>query len=120
MHNNFYDYSQVNFIKTTDKVNIICPLHGRFIQIWNNHLEGEGCPKCCQSKGEKTITNWLIDKNIKFIPQFKINIDSNINQSGKAFIDFYLPDYDTFIEYNGEQHYVAKERFGGELEFQRQ
>ena len=86
----------------------------------NNHLRGTGCPKCCQSKGEKQITKLLLEKNINFISQYKINIDSNINSSGNAFIDFYLPDYNTFIEYNGEQHYIAKEFFGGKLGLEQQ
>lgn len=120
IHGDFYDYSKVTYNKIADKVTIICPKHGEFEQTMNNHLGGQGCPKCCQSKGEKAITNWLIDKNIKFISQYKIDIDSNINTSGNAFIDFYLPGHNMFIEYNGEQHYVAKERFGGEIGLQRQ
>ena len=36
------------------------------------------------------------------------------------YIDFYLPDYNIFIEYNGEQHYVPIEHFGGELQFSEQ
>ena len=31
--------------------------------------------------------------------------------------DFYLPDYNTCIEYQGEQHYRAIDYFGGEDEF---
>lgn len=115
IHNNYYDYSLVNFNKTTDKVIIICPIHGKFEQIMNNHLRGQGCPLCCSSKGEKSIIKWLNSNNINFISQFKIDIDININKSGYAYIDFYLPDYNCFIEYNGEQHYVAKERFGGQI-----
>ena len=120
IHGNFYDYSKVTYNKVADKVTIICPIHGKFEQTMNNHLRGQGCPKCSQSKGERTITNWLISNDIKFISQHKINIDININPSGNAFIDFYLPDHNIFIEYNGEQHYIAKERFGGELGFQKQ
>lgn len=120
IHGDFYDYSKVTYNKVADKVIIVCPIHGEFEQTMNNHLRGQGCPKCSQSKGERTITNWLTSKNIKFISQYKIEIDTSINQSGNAYIDFYLPDYNCFIEYNGEQHYIAKERFGGELEFQRQ
>lgn len=120
IHGDFYDYSKVTYNKVADKVTIICPIHGKFEQTMNNHLRGQGCPKCSQSKGERTITNWLISNDIKFISQHKINIDININPSGNAFIDFYLPNHNIFIEYNGEQHYIAKERFGGELEFQKQ
>lgn len=120
IHGDFYDYSKVTYNKVADKVTIICPIHGKFEQTMNNHLRGQGCPKCSQPKGERTITNWLIGNDIKFISQHKINIDININPSGNAFIDFYLPDHNIFIEYNGEQHYIAKERFGGELGFQKQ
>lgn len=36
------------------------------------------------------------------------------------YIDFYIPEYNIFIEYNGEQHYVPIEHFGGELQFSEQ
>lgn len=120
IHNNKYNYEYVNYNKISDKVIIICPDHGKFEQTMHNHLRGTGCPKCCQSKGEQQITKLLLEKNINFISQYKINIDSNINLSGNAFIDFYLPDLNIFIEYNGEQHYIAKEFFGGELGLEKQ
>ena len=31
--------------------------------------------------------------------------------------DFYLPEYNTVIEYDGEQHFKPVERFGGEKAF---
>ena len=30
------------------------------------------------------------------------------------FVDFYLPKYNLFIEYNGKQHYEPIEYFGGQ------
>ena len=120
IHNNYYDYSKVKFDKTIDKVIIICPKHGEFEQIWNNHLRGEGCPKCNRSKGENKVINFLISKNINYVEQYRINIDKEINPSGYAFIDFYLPEYNILIEYNGQQHYIAKDKFGGEIRFQQQ
>lgn len=35
-------------------------------------------------------------------------------------IDFYLPDYDLYIEYNGEQHYHPIKHFGGENKLESQ
>lgn len=120
-HGNKYDYSLLDFSKKVSEKNIIiCPKHGKFEQTLANHFRGCGCPKCNESKGEKFITNWLSAKNINFISQYKINIDTKINQSGYAFIDFYLPDYNIFIEYNGKQHYTIVNKFGGELQYQRQ
>jgi hypothetical protein len=46
IHNNFYDYSLVNYKNTEEKVKIICPLHGEFEQKPGNHLNNRGCRKC--------------------------------------------------------------------------
>lgn len=46
IHNNKYDYSEVNYVTNHDKVTIICPTHGDFLQSPNNHLNGGNCPKC--------------------------------------------------------------------------
>lgn len=45
-HGDKYDYSKVSFDKITDKITIICPLHGEFKQVVNDHLQGNGCQKC--------------------------------------------------------------------------
>lgn len=57
----------------------------------------------------------LKENEVNYIYNYKISIDPNINHYGYALIDFYLPDYNIAIEYNGQQHYIAKEYFGGEL-----
>jgi len=46
VHNNKYDYSKVKFEKMIEKVIIICPDHGEFIQTMHKHLQGDGCRKC--------------------------------------------------------------------------
>ena len=40
-----YDYSLVDYKNTTTPVNIICPVHGIFIQTPGGHSQ-HGCPKC--------------------------------------------------------------------------
>ena len=45
IHNNKYLYKGDVF-KSKENVLIICPLHGEFMQIADNHLRGDGCPKC--------------------------------------------------------------------------
>lgn len=45
-HNKKYDYSKTKYIKSQEKVCIICPKHGEFWQTPNNHLSGKGCPIC--------------------------------------------------------------------------
>ena len=46
IHNNKYDYSKVEYTLSSNKVCIICPEHGEFWQVANEHLKGHGCPKC--------------------------------------------------------------------------
>jgi len=46
VHGDKYDYSKVVYKRGRSKVIIICPEHGPFWQIPNNHLHGKGCPKC--------------------------------------------------------------------------
>jgi hypothetical protein len=46
IHGDKYDYSKVNYIKSGDPVEIICPIHGPFTQSPNAHLKGKGCKKC--------------------------------------------------------------------------
>ena len=120
IHGNKYDYSKVQYTNCRTLITIICPKHGEFNQLPSDHLRGSGCPICNYSKKEILIEKYLKENNINFIAQYKISIDQSINSSGIAKIDFYLPDYNLFIEYNGKQHYVPIEYFGGELRFEQQ
>lgn len=119
VHSNKYDYSKVNYVNNQQKVIIICPEHGEFEQRAGAHLCGQGCPKCKKSSiGEQTVEKFLIKNKIKYIAQYEIPISKEINKTEKAYIDFYLPDYNLFIEYNGKQHYVPIEYFGGKIRFE--
>lgn len=50
IHNGRYDYSMVEYKNSSTKVNIICPEHGLFDQIPNNHLKGAICKRCSDIK----------------------------------------------------------------------
>lgn len=120
IHDNKYDYSKATYVLNNVKTTIICPIHGEFKQTPQAHLSGEGCPMCQTSKGELKIEKHLKHNNIQYIPQYPVKIDKSINPSGLMYIDFYLPQYNLFIEYNGRQHYVPVNIFGGELRLQKQ
>ena len=97
-------------------IEILGEYQGNKIKISWRH----GCPKCNSSRGELLIEMFLKENEVEYIPQYKIRIDSTINCSGETKVDFFLPKYNTFIEYNGVQHYVAKEYFGGALQLKHQ
>ena len=46
VHGDKYDYSKVECNGSSDKVTIICPIHGEFKQVVNDHLNGNGCQEC--------------------------------------------------------------------------
>lgn len=115
-HGEKYDYSLVNYINNSKKVIIICEKHGEFIQAPNCHLNGSGCITCRHSKGEKLIKKFLLENKIKHIPQKRFK---DCKYLLPLPFDFYLPDYNICIEYNGRQHYESIKSWGGDIEFKK-
>lgn len=83
----------------------------------NNIKLGKGCPKCNKkiSKGEQKIIAWLDKNNIEYKTQFPLFFDGH-----HFYVDFYIPSFDLYIEYNGEQHYYPIKHFGGISKLQSQ
>lgn len=62
-----------------------------------------GCPTCTASHGEKAIAAHLKALSVNYIPQYRF--DGLVGVGGtKLSYDFYLPDYHTLIEYQGQYH----------------
>lgn len=70
---------------------------------WNNFKRGERCKCCSNSKGEDKINKYLINNNIKFTPQKEFKGLVGLS-GGNLRYDFYLPDHNLLIEFQGEQH----------------
>jgi very-short-patch-repair endonuclease len=112
IHGDKYDYSLVDYKNSNDKIKIICPIHGMFEQSPRNHKNRQhGCPGCCESKGERKIKQLLNNNNIQYIRQ-KI-FDKCIDKTTLPF-DFFLPNYNLCIEYDGKQHFEKIDYWGGE------
>lgn len=75
---------------------------------------GNGCPNCTKSRGENKIRNWLNEHEFDY--QCQKTFDDCKDVRVLPF-DFYLPKYNTIIEYDGIQHFASKEFFGGERSF---
>jgi hypothetical protein len=113
-----YDYSKINFIDSYTPLEIMCNICGKtFFQLYNNHLKGQGCPDCKKSKGEKKIKVWLENNKIKYKTYYKFNNCINFKTNYHLKFDFYLPDSNLCIEYDGIQHYEKVNFFGGDLKF---
>lgn len=109
-----YDYSLTRYKSSMDDVIIICKKHGEFNQRPNMHIIGQGCPHCNESKGEKQIVDILENNKIKFIRQYKFD---DCKHKYKLRFDFYLPELNICIEYDGEQHFKPVKYFGGSKAF---
>lgn len=80
------------------------PNHKPYKVKFNNFKDcNSRCPECnTTSKGEEKIKEILIKYNIKFNQQYLFNDCRNTRPLP---FDFYLPQYNITIEYDGRQHY---------------
>lgn len=90
-----------NTIRSGKRIKCRCPIcgHEKEILISNLSKTGLSCNYCSDgiSYPEKFMNELLSQLNINYERQYKIN---------KYKYDFYLLDYNTVIETNGEQHYT--------------
>jgi len=116
VHGNTYDYMKTVYVHSKKKLIITCKKnkHGDFLQLPNNHLRGQGCPICRRSHGETKIANFLNDNNIRFIEQYKF---SGCRRKRTLPFDFYIPDHQCCIEFDGKQHKKSYKFFGGDDRF---
>ena len=95
IHNNKYDYSNVNYIDNKTKVKIICKIHGEFELRPDDHFQNIGCANC----STKNINN----NKIKFLEQA-----NNIHQK--------LYDYSKVNYINGHTNVIIICPIHGEFE----
>ena len=69
----------------------------------SSFTKGSRCPKCKESKGEKEIRKYLNNNKINFIAQKKFPNLYGI-KNGYLSYDFYLPEQNLLIEYQGQYH----------------
>lgn len=95
------------FGKSKSKFKCVCPLHGKFFTTMAHINDGRGCPECDSNKGESIgemhVRKYLTAKGIEYCQEMRVTDKKYF----KTFIrvDFYLPNSNTIIEFNGEQHY---------------
>jgi len=142
VHDNRFDYSECVYMNMSTKISVICKRHNvKFTQTPANHLHGSvGCPICNKnirprivrkiwikrvvekiekigSVGEKLIECWLNKNSINYEKQKTFDGCKNYR---KLRYDFYLPEQNILIEYDGRQHFSSVKCFGGESEFIKQ
>lgn len=100
-------YVPMQTIKNTQKsFKCICPLHGEFNATLSRIQNGHCCPDCDsngESVGERNVRRYLQSRNIKYVQEFYIEDKKYFDTFAR--VDFYLPESNTIIEFQGEQHY---------------
>lgn len=102
-----YNYNEFIYVDTHTKGKIICSNkeHPPFFQTPRDHAGmGNGCPCCKSSRGERKLLSILSKLDIHFIYQ-KAFKDLRSNKNKCLFFDFYLPDFNILIEYDGHLHF---------------
>ena len=105
-----------------------CPdgIHNDFERnIYSSNYFNFRCPECSYSKGEKAISEYLIKRNIFYIPQKEFE-DLTGMGGGLLSYDHYLLKYNLLVEFQGEQHerfikgwHITIEGFKKQLEHDR-
>ena len=104
------------YINAKTKIMHQCAIDGHMWLMDPHHiLSGRGCPVCKSSKGEKEIAKYLNSRNIKFETQYTFSDCKNVFCLP---FDFYLPEYNVCIEYDGIQHFTPIDFFGGQAAFE--
>jgi hypothetical protein len=112
-HNNYYDYTQTEYINNNTKVKIICPKHGIFLQIPSNHMGGSICKRCMMNGCSKVQIEWLkyLENELSLIIEHHENGGEHRikNKNKKRYsADGYCKNLNTIFEFQGCYYHGCK------------
>lgn len=90
--------------------------HEWLVYPTNFIYHGSRCPNCIhvKSKGEEIIKEYLDKYGIDYVFQAKFD---NLKHKRALAYDFYIPEKNLLLEYDGKQHFEPIDYFGGEVAF---
>lgn len=110
-----FDLSRVaeQYVNNDTYVDVKCLYHDYWYKVTPDTFIrcAGGCPICNTSKGEMAIILWLKENNIRYEKEPIIHHSDLLCKRGYLKPDFWLPDYNLYIEYNGKQHYYEVAHF---------
>ena len=112
----FLGYTQTGY-KIHSKGMFKCPVDGEPFEARIEHVVN-GLIKTCSehskiSSGEEIVKKILDKNHIKYYQQHIFTDCINPQTNYPLRFDFFLPEFNICIEYNGKQHYYPIEFFGG-------
>lgn len=92
------------YTKASEKLHVKCKICGHDWWVVGTSLtSGFGCPICNMSHGERKIKDYLNNGAYTYISQKTFEELVGVG-GGNLSYDFYLPEYNLLIEYQGEYH----------------
>ena len=107
LYGNTLSYGSTVYNKSYAPIILTCITHGDFnIARAEKHLMGQGCPSCKEfgSTGERLIVRILSEEGTPYRREYKFDDCRSDVTNRKLPFDFYLPDQNILIEFDGEQH----------------
>lgn len=104
-----------SYINRNSKYKIKCKSCGAEDVRWGITLIDSPiyCKYCDnETLGEQIVSSILNKYGITYIREYQVKINDHIHR-----FDFFIPEYNIYIEYSGPQHYQSVEYFGGEEKF---
>lgn len=95
IHGEKYNYSKTDYKKTREKIIIICPTHGEFLQKPMEHLKGFGCIDC---GGSKLLTTDKFIQKAKSIHGEKYDYSKADYKNTKTKITIICPIHGEFTQ----------------------
>jgi hypothetical protein len=106
IHKNKYDYSLTIYINANTKITIICYEHGEFVQNPNEHLKGNGCPKCgiikCHESQRLSQEDFI--KRCKKIHGDNIDYSKVVYITNDSFIELYCTKHSMSFTIRASSH----------------
>lgn len=104
------------YIGAHEKIECKCLKCGATFYLRADHIRrGIGHSGCNKSLGEERTETYLKNNGYNYICQYRF--DDCVRKERSMPFDFYLPDLNIAIEYDGIQHYKPVMTFGGEEAF---
>ncbi len=113
IHGNRYQYPQTYETANTP-MKIVCSAHGLFLQMPTKHLQGQGCPVCTESSGERFVGLALDRMGIRYVRQKRF---LTCRDTRPLRFDFFIPKLTVLVEYDGQQHFQTIDHWGGDESF---
>ena len=85
-HDTKYDYIQDTYKGFHKKMEIICPIHGKFMQTPYHHINGQGCPKCFVANRPKTTEEFILRAEKVHNKEYSYENTEYINSQSKLAI----------------------------------